>query len=209
MGRGLLTFKGDAAPKKKKSNKKRNQIAIDGNSGSSDKNPSQPTPTIITSLQSHNNNKSNHTSNTSSTLPLLLPGTGFVMTSGTVVTGIGTKFETELAAGDAMVMMDQTRVVTMRLSNTSCGISSALSSDLNTQAPFFIIKKPKLQRPAQHHDENVDITSTQTNDEQQEVVYREKTNHGSYRIQRVTVAINKSRSDILKLRTKKTSDKYC
>jgi hypothetical protein len=136
-----------------------------------------------------------------------------VTTSGTVVTGHGTLFEREFAAGDAMVIDAEMRVVTMRLSNTSCGISSAFAKDVSKPTAFSIFKKP---RTTVNHSTSAATTleddsaqrfgtfASQTN-----VVYREKTEHGSYRIKSVAAGDATTRSDLLKMRAKKTSDKYC
>ena len=42
-----------------------------------------------------------------------------------------------------------------------------------------------------------------------EIMYREKTEHGSYRIMREQTDVEMSRSDLLSFRAKKKSDRYC
>jgi len=42
-----------------------------------------------------------------------------------------------------------------------------------------------------------------------EIVYREKTSQGSYRIRKEHATTDMSRSDLLAVRAKKKSDRYC
>ena len=63
--------------------------------------------------------------------------------------GTGTKFMDQLASGDAVIithpttLQQETRIVTMVLSNVSIAISSAFSSDLISNTRFTFIKKPR------------------------------------------------------------------
>ena len=147
-------------------------------------------------------------------------GTGRITTSGTVVTGYGTRFDKELDQGDALIVANGTqqemRVVTMRLSENSCAISSAFTENCKLPTPFSIIHKPRneeqerLEKLAQKKQEQKETErlafGTYGNDE---LVYREKTEHGSYRIQRVKVDGSTTRGDLLEMRTQKKADKYC
>lgn len=138
------------------------------------------------------------------------------------MTGFGTKFEKEIAVGDAMIVVledgkQEMRVVRMRLSDTSCGISSAFSVALMTPTPYQVIRKPtnskdeakKKQEQSQKDREELEQSAFGTFRGTNELVYRERTEHGSYRIQKVGLDSERSRTDLLTMRAKKTSDKYC
>jgi hypothetical protein len=68
-------------------------------------------------------------------------GAGTIMASETVVTDHDTRFEKEVAAGDAIQCNDELRVITMRLSNGSLNLSSTFSKSLKTPT-----KCPNLSR---------------------------------------------------------------
>lgn len=208
MGRGKLVFKGDDPQKKKKKSKH-------------SKESSRTAEVVAEATVSSTAQKpvsSTSSSAKSATTPQIVSGTGTITSSGSVVTGVGTKFERELAAGDAMIVVingqQEMRVVTMRLSNVSLNLSSAFSQSLKHPTPFQVIRKPrdeaKQKRLAQQKalqsskEEEVKASGAST----EELVYREKTEHGSYRIKREKVD-GVSRGDLLHMRAKKTSDKYC
>ena len=210
MGRGLLTFKGDA-PKKKKSSsgisnsnsRKYSNTHTHGNTNKtiSDDNDKQqqsesPIESSVSALPT----------SISTSLPVLTTGKGRVTTSGTVVTGHDTNFEQEFSAGDAMMIGTELRVVTMRLSNISCGISSAFSQNHSTPTTFAIIKKPKSKSTTKA---TTNVDATQNALASSSTLYREKTEHGSYRLIQMHEVDAATRSDLLHLRAKKTSDKYC
>jgi hypothetical protein len=147
-------------------------------------------------------------------------GTGRITTSGTVVTGVGTRFEKELNQGDALIIgageSQEMRVVTMRLSDASCAISSSFGENCKLPTPFFVIRKPRntekesrvqlLKEQEEKHEMEQQAFGTYQGDE---LVYREKTELGNYRIKRVKVDGPTTRGDLLSMRTKKKSDKYC
>ena len=79
----------------------------------------------------------------------ILSGTGRFLSSGTAVQGKETRFQSELAIGDAIVvrhpttLREETRIVTMVLSDISIAISSPFSTDLISTVPFQYVKAPK------------------------------------------------------------------
>ena len=163
---------------------------------------------------------------------LMKHGTGKITTSGTVVTGYETRFEKELQAGDAILCTlgnggtEELRVVTMRLSNISLNLSSAFSTNIKTPTSFQYIRKPRdvHKERAEAHKRTAETLREQKthafdlygNDS---LVYREKTETGSYRIKReplsgttgktAAATAARSRGDLLEMRAKKTSDKFC
>lgn len=216
MGKGQLLFKGDKPKKKKKKSKHssgKDDDAVERGAASS-------TAAAIPALETRQ--QQIVSAAVSSTGPTMKEGSGKITTSGTVVTGYETRFEKELNAGDAILCHvgngnEELRVVTMRLSNISLNLSSAFSSDIKTPSTFQYIRKP---RDAQKERAEAQKKKTETLQEQkahafdlyanESLVYREKTETGSYRIKREQLdAAARSRGDLLHMRAKKTSDKYC
>jgi hypothetical protein len=115
-------------------------------------------------------------------------------------------------------MREEMRVITMRLSDISASISSAFSNDLKTPCEFQFIRKPRDVRKERLEKE---INEKQTKEEIErtsfgtyvgggrELVYRERTEHGGYRIRKEIINEDATRSDLLNMRAKKKSDKYC
>jgi hypothetical protein len=222
MGRGLLVFKGEDGGKAKKKNKKKTKHAS----------ASTPTATscereqrlVVDATAAAAAAAAAATDTTAAPQPKIQEGTGLITTSGTVVTGHETRFQRELRVGDAIVIQQQQqqdgnssnpemRVVTMCLSDTSLNLSSAFSHNLSRPTSFQFIQKSRTitrtiqQQSAEPSSSSLyDGSSTTTT---REVVYREKTEHDSYRIKRIQVDADVSRTDMLHLRSKKTSDKYC
>lgn len=149
--------------------------------------------------------------------------------------GHDTKFTKEIGNGDALLVnvniggQQEMRVVNMRLSDTSLNLSSGFSTSISTPSSYFFIPKPRNARQEQRN-----IARAQAEEAQQrqvhafdvyasgsggsgsgnggdKLVYREKTETGSYRIktQELDGAAERTRQDLLELRAKKTSDKYC
>ncbi len=155
--------------------------------------------------------------------PAVSIGRGTIMTSSNVVTGHGTSFQSELRAGDAILAStsangnDEMRVITMILSNASASISSAFSSDLSVPTAFRYVRRPRddardgARRAARDRleREEVERRAMGTYGDKDEVVYREKTEHGGYRIRREKMTTDMTRSDLLSVREKKKSDRYC
>ena len=138
------------------------------------------------------------------------------------MTGYDTKFTKQLHVGDAIVLkingLDEMRVITMCLSDTSINLSSSFSQNVSQPTSFFYINKPQTQREAQAKQakeaslkemKEQEERSAGTFGSTKELVYRERTEHGSYRIKKQKVNGEVSRADLLDLRAKKTSDKYC
>ena len=194
------------------------------------------------------------TTTTPTTTPAMQKGTGTITTSGTVVMGHDTIFQSEIQVGDAILvtilvegdanenenanengnerpssspssqqqqqqqrLREEMRIVTMRLSNQSLNLSSAFSRDIQYPTSFSYIRKPKDIRRERQQREEIQRRTLQeqqahafgTYASQQQLIYREKTETGSYRIKREEASDAKSRGDLLELRAKKTSDKYC
>ena len=82
----------------------------------------------------------------------ILSGSGRITSSGTTIFGHETRFSSELAVGDAIVvshpqsLVDETKIVRMVLSNVSISVSSAFSCDLVSTAAFRYVKAPKPKR---------------------------------------------------------------
>jgi hypothetical protein len=140
------------------------------------------------------------------------------------VTGHDTMFEKEVAAGDALLcivsgggnQVGELRVVTMRLSNESLNLLSGFSESLKHPVEFQYIPKPRdaikdrreAQTQAQNTQQEQETHAFDLYGNAASLVYREKTETGSYRIKREKID-RASREDILYMRSKKTSDKYC
>lgn len=222
MGRGRLLFKGDDESKAKKKKKKKVKHAVIGDDGraateaASGTTRSGGATTAKTAVARPSVEAS--TQAAAPAPPTIRQGTGHISTSGTVVSGIDTRFERELSVGDALMVQFPTgqemRVVTMRLSDTSLNLSSAFSQNLVQPVAFEYIAKPKA---ASRTGKDSSLPTNATNSASGiyesstagEVVYREKTEHGSYRIKRMQVQGDVSRTDMLHMRAKKKSDKYC
>jgi hypothetical protein len=224
MGRGQLLFKGDKAKKKKKkpkhtSKNEEERSSADAAAAASAPESSSLTPSSTVAAAAAKPNASNSSNAANPTT--VRKGTGKITTSGTVVTGYDTLFEKEVAAGDALMCVlgngqDELRVITMRLSNQSLNLSSAFSISLKTPTSFQYIRKPRDMAKERRDAQN---KQNETREQQEmhsfdlysseKMVYREKTETGSYRIKNELVQDGKSRGDLLYMRAKKTSDKYC
>jgi hypothetical protein len=244
--RGALIFKGDTKSNNHSKKSKKSRHHIDSNHVTTvaaeiveSSFPSSILPTPKPSLSSPLPQQQQQQ-------PHPIRGSGKIVVSGTVVTGYHTQFNTELQVGDAILIHDEMRIVTMRLSNTALNLSSALSmSSLSSSSSSTTTKEPVsyyyIQKPRDIHQERVlaetkanqqqaaDIerhqnafaTTSSTNnnnsnnndsdgvDTKNVLVYRERTEHRNYRIKRMKVDDVTDRSDLLELRSKKTSDKYC
>ena len=216
MGKGQLQFKGDKPKKKKKKSKHcktEGEPSMSAHEESSSTIPSPPTAVEATSRHAK--------VSASPEAPTIRKGTGQITTSGTVVTGYDTRFEKELAAGDALMCVvngqEELRVITMRLSNQSLNLSSAFSDSIKTPTKFQYIRKPrdlaKERREAQQLQNRTAREQKQhafdLYSSTEKLIYREKTETGSYRIKQQQVQGGTSRGDLLEMRAKKSSDKYC
>ena len=224
MGRGLLVFKGEKPKKKKKKSKHERS---DGHEASSEpatvKAPPPPSSSPFLSSSAAVQSKSiapAKSATSSAPTPKIHTGRGSITTSGTVVTGHDTKFTKELRQGDALLVQigqqDEMRVITMLLSDGSINLSSAFSQNLVQPTTFRYISKPRnVQREAKQAREKATREAVEEEAKAsgtgsaQELVYRERTSHGSYRIHRQQLGSEMSREELLNLRSKKASDKYC
>jgi len=241
MGKGQLLFKGERPKKKsKKSKHSSNRNSNDDNNLQDDENEKHVVhlaegidhSTAVPAVASRPLTSTPSVATATATAPpisIMKQGTGKITTSGTVVTGYETRFEKELQAGDAILCTlgnggtEELRVVTMRLSNISLNLSSAFSTNIKTPTSFQYIRKPRdvhKERAEAHKRTTETLREQKThafdlygNDS---LVYREKTETGSYRIKREplsvaagTAAAARTRGDLLEMRAKKTSDKFC
>jgi hypothetical protein len=174
MGRGKLVFKGDEGKSSIKSHKRRRKNADDLNH---DTEESVATSVILDHrTDSHDHGESLQSScstpmttttpldSTRPAVPVIQNGTGLIVTSGSVVSGINTKFRRELNVGDAILVrlapdpeadnsiskinneeqhQEEMRVITICLSDTSCNVSSAFTRSHSTPIEFRCIRKPR------------------------------------------------------------------
>jgi hypothetical protein len=238
MGKGQLLFKGEKKLKKSKKHKITDDetaiqigtkdettsvAAVQPKGGDGDETFVQP---LETSLSAGGSGATE--SSSSSSTPSIRKGTGRITTSGTVVTGLDTQFDKELSVGDAILAIihgtEELRVVTMRLSNTSLNLSSAFSDSIKQPQSFQYIRKPRHAEKERKHAQHKQLEQARETERsafdlynsKSTLVYREKTETGSYRIKRQDLKRKRdtksgdiSRGDLLDLRSKKTSDKYC
>lgn len=111
------------------------------------------------------------------------------------------------------------RIVTMRLSDISLNLSSAFSQNVSTPRAFSYIAKPRdVALEAAVLRERAAATALAeerhrgpTVADNGEMAVRERTEHGNYRMKRIKMdrGAPRNRSDLLDIRTKRTSDKYC
>lgn len=213
MGRGQLVFKGDEKSKKNKKASVAKHVKV----------KKDQETTVERHARLPADNASPHNSTPSSPpetqqTPVIQQGTGLITTSGTVVSGHGTHFQRELSVGDAILVVvaerdrkQEMRVITMCLSDTSLNVSSAFSTSLAHPTRFQFIQKPR-SRPREDAEKCKSNLATSTcPGEAAELVYRERTEHGGYRTRRVPLEESESitREELLTMRSRKTSDKYC
>mmetsp|Transcript_123465 Transcript_123465/g.344431 ORF Transcript_123465/g.344431 Transcript_123465/m.344431 type:complete len:221 (+) Transcript_123465:91-753(+) len=220
MGKGQLLFKGEK-PKKKKKNSKHSSSS---GKGGQDVERSTNSPAAAPSVAMASSIRPVKAAAPAVAPPTMKRGTGHITTSGTVVTGHDTRFEKELNAGDAILCVledgkEELRVITMRPSNVSLNLSSAFSSNVKVPTSFQYIRKPRdihkerseaqKQKAETLHEQKTHAFDLYGNEA---LVYREKTETGSYRIKRENLDSSRgsnTRGDLLQLRAKKTSDKFC
>ena len=124
--------------------------------------------------------------------------------------------------GDALIVRnqngsDEMRIMTMVISDVSASISSAFTSDLRNPTQFSFISKPRDDKremaikaeKARLEKEEVEQRAMGTYGNKGEIVYREKTEHGGYRIRKEMTTKEMSRSELLAARAGKKSDRYC
>jgi hypothetical protein len=224
MGRGQLLFKGEDKSKKKKKSKTKHH-------SSKDSHKQEVGVTAVGSrmpqelLAAHAGGSDRAGAPASSEPPKIATPQGEITTSGTVVTGYDTRFTRDVSVGDALIVtiagQQEMRVITMRLSDMSLNLSSAFSENVSVATNFQLIPKPrnvvqetrKTQLDALQNAKDEEQQAFGTYGTTEELVYREKTQNGSYRIKRVKVQDQDgkgiTRGDLLSMRAKKKSDKYC
>ncbi|BAY08537.1 putative baseplate assembly protein [Calothrix sp. NIES-2098] len=70
-------------------------------------------------------------------------GTGTITSSSTTVTGVGTKFNTELRIGDAIAASNQVRIIKAITNDSQLTIDKAFDPQITTAASFLIIPASK------------------------------------------------------------------
>ena len=230
MGKGKLKFK--KAKKKKSSSKKKSSGNI--SSGIVEGHASLVNNDVSTQHQadttaSITNNNSLDSKPAAAAVaqqqnegPKISTGKGLITTSSTVVSGHGTSFKTELRVGDAIIVqndkgVEEMRVITMVLSSVSISLSSSFSTNVKTPSPYNYIIKPRNDKGdkarkialARAEKEEIETRAQGTYGGEKEIVYREKTAHGGYRIRKEQASSDMGRSDLLAFRSKKKSDRYC
>lgn len=154
------------------------------------------------------------------------PGTGAIMSSGTTVMGSsGTRFKAELALGDAIEVLHprsgvpEIRVVKMVVGDSSMGINAPFSADLAAPTSYHVLKLPKAIKSAE--EERTDLAKRRADEERgatgrygsgadgRTYTYREQLSGGTYRVKTVALDGEKSREQLLDMRAKLKSDKFC
>ena len=108
----------------------------------------------------------------------------------------------------------------MILSNTSASISTPFSQDLKILTQYSFISKPrnyeeearvrlKKEKELKEETQRCAFGTYKSSVGNKELVYREKTEHGGYRIRKEILNTDVTRADLLDLRAKKKSDRYC
>ncbi|TDH72905.1 hypothetical protein CCR75_007107 [Bremia lactucae] len=159
-----------------------------------------------------------------------LRGSGRLLSSGTTLMGLmGSKLLQELHVGDAIVIQHPTslaeemRIVRMVLSDVSASISSSFSSDLVSSTPFYYIKAPP-DREEQEENEQENQKKKRKVDELtafgtyaggtnkgEQYTYRVKKSgaFGGYAIVKEDAHVERSREELLDIRSKKKGDRHC
>jgi hypothetical protein len=223
MGRGALVFKGETKAKKKAKSKSKEGLLLlsPKEVHASAVNISAPDSAAAAALPNKSTVRNNKKSGASAAAsPKIRTGRGRITVSGTVVTGIDTCFTKELAVGDAILVDNEMRVITMCLSDASLNISSPfVRQHHGIPVPFQYVPKPRgdgsaveAQRRAAEEERQHEVEAHAFgpySGGRGELVYRERTEHGNYRFKRAATSTGSTRSDLLEQRAKKTSDKYC
>lgn len=232
MGKGALVFKGDKPKSKSKKSKKSSKKSKHGD-GDHERRPVS-SPSAAAAAQQHAGSTSAVAAYASSSSAAVAPpqpqieeGIGRITASGTVLTGHGTQLKKQgIRAGDAILVTvdgkEEMRVLTMVLSEGSASLSTPFGISLRNPTAFQYIQKPR-DVAKERADKARKIRITKEEEARSafgtygsgadrgatEFVYREVTEHGSYRIRKEKVDGEVSRGDLLTMRTKKKSDKYC
>ena len=228
MGKGKLKFKGDDKKAKKKKSSSKKKSGIEGHASLVNNNDMSTQHQADATASTNNNSLDSKPAAAAAVAqqqnegPKISTGQGLITTSSTVVSGHGTSFKTELRVGDAIIVqndkgVEEMRVITMVLSSVSISLSSAFSTNVKTPSPYKYISKPRNDKRdkerkialAKAEKEEIETRAQGTYGGEKEIVYREKTAHGGYRIRKEQVSGEMGRSDLLAYRSKKKSDRYC
>ena len=159
----------------------------------------------------------------------IITGTGRMTSSGCTIYGHGTKFSDELSVGDAIMvthptsLVEETKIVTLVLSNVSISVSSNFSSDLISSTSFRYVKAPKSTKPQETEEEKARkkrfiakeseeaAFGTYAGNGGQTFTYRTKNPGaaGTYKIVTEKNSSVKTREEMLDMRTKKKADRFC
>jgi len=156
-------------------------------------------------------------------------GTGRISSSGTAVRGHETKFMTELAVGDAVVithpttLTDETRIVRMVLSDVSISISSPFSTDLVSTCAFRFVAAPRVEKSQEEKDDEKRKRYVTREDDAvgdyagrggTTLVYRKRKKgavggSNGWHIVTEHLKEEKTRTELLEMRSKYKSDRHC
>jgi hypothetical protein len=195
---GRLRLKGQGRPAKRVA-----EVAVPVESRSPPKREREPEPTVA------------------SALPEVSVGSGRIRTSGTTVTGVGTRFRREVRPGDALRVIDpvsakeELRVVSMVVSDESAGISSAFPNAITDPSPFSVVRLPKSHAVSSEPKRSrlTEDSSFAGEYSGREVTVRVK-HGGGYKIVKRPVAEDDggsevSRERLLDARSRLSRDKFC
>ena len=208
-----LTFKGDAEKKKKK--KKRRREHENGGNSVDDNGLPDTADTSEDGLGEEE--------------ITIVTGTGRITSSGCTIYGHATQFSNELSVGDAIIvthpssLADETKIVTLVLSNVSMSVSSTFSTDLISTSSFRYVKAPKAaEREETEEDKKLKKRMVARESEEaafgiyagnggETFTYRTKNAGaaGTYTIVTEKNSKKKTREEMLEMRSKKKADRFC
>lgn len=147
-------------------------------------------------------------------------GTGRIITSGNTVHGLETKFITELAQGDKLIirhpetMQREEGFVSAVFSDKSLALREPFPFNLITFATFQYQHKPVYQEQektaAQIYHEKMQNHLTKHIAKPRSIVeYREKTGMWGYKTHKQETNQELTREQLLDIRAKKSGDKHC
>jgi len=197
MGKGKLKFKGDDKKAKKKKSSSKKKSGIEDHASLVNNNDMSTQHQADATLPASPDSKPAAGAQQQNEGPKISTGQGLITTSSTVVSGHGTSFKTELRVGDAIIVqnekgVEEMRVITMVLSSVSISLSSSFSNNVKIPSPYKYISKPRNDKRdkarkialAKAEKEEIETRAQGTYGGEKEIVYREKTAHGGYRIRK-------------------------
>ncbi|CDW75993.1 UNKNOWN [Stylonychia lemnae] len=153
-------------------------------------------------------------------------GQGKLITSGKAVHGTETNFISDLEVGDFLIIQNENtgkqerRKVNMVLSARSCGLEEPFSEDIIIKSEYLFQKKPKLREKVKHVEdviaerlakENAGFVGglDQKNSEKESIMeFRVKVGD-AYKTVKEKIKGDKSKEELLDMRVKKKTDKFC